>query len=285
MTVFVTRHVRTDDGLTLNVRDYVGPSPGGPVILCLPGMTRNARDFEQVAQRLAGQSRVLCVDLRGRGGSDWAPDPMIYQPHVYASDVQRLLDALEIPRAVLVGTSMGGFVAMLVAQAVPDRVAAIVLNDVGPDETGADPKRIAAHLAQRAAYGSWEEAAAHFERTMAPSFPAYGRDDWLAVARRQCSEREDGYVVPDYDPAIAAPLMAPDARRHDRWAVFRSLGQLPILVIRAERSQILSRETLANMAAVAPGLESVEVPGIGHAPYLNEPDIPERIARFVAGHW
>ncbi len=285
---FEERIIATVDGLALYARDYapLAPVTGLPVI-CLHGLTRNARDFEIVAPRIAALGRrVIAPDMRGRGASANDPDPAHYVPTVYAQDVISLLDRLEIPQAVFVGTSMGGIIAMVVAMTAPARVAASVLNDIGP-KLGADGlKRIASYVGRVRPLANWDEAAAATREIALSAYPqrADDTDFWLAFAHRTFRQRADGQVETDYDPHIALAFAdiehAPPA---DLTPLFQGLVQKPMLSIRGGLSDILTPDVVAQMRAMKPDLVAVEIPDIGHAPMLDEPAAWDALLDFLAG--
>jgi len=272
------------DGAELMARDYPGPAERTPV-LCLHGLTRNSRDFEAVAPWIAAQGRrVLAADVRGRGRSAYAPDPAAYQPAVYAADVLAMLDALAVPRVVLVGTSMGGLIAMLLAVAAPDRLAAVALNDVGPvlDPTGL--ARIANRAGMLPEVRDWADAAAYARAVNGLAFPDCAEADWAAYARRLFRE-EGGRPVLDYDPRIMEPFRETAAQpAPDLWPYFDKLAEdgRPLLLVRGALSDLLSAETAAAMRARAPQMAYAEVPRVGHAPMLTEPAAQSALAAFLA---
>ena len=282
-----TRSYASSDGLTLSYRDYAGP-PGGTLapVLCLPGLTRNARDFEALALELARSRRVLSPDLRGRGRSAYDPNAANYHPGTYLRDVLELLAVVREPRVLAIGTSLGGLLTLLLAAAKPGALAAAVLNDVGPviDETGL--ARIRGYVGKSAALASWAEAAAACRAANGSAFPGFGDGDWLAFARRCCVENADGSVRFDYDPRIAEPFAGSGATpaASDPWLLWAPLASVPTLVIRGAHSDILGAATLGEMLRRKPDTLAVTVPNRGHAPLLDEPEALAAIREFVARH-
>jgi pimeloyl-ACP methyl ester carboxylesterase len=266
------------DGLRLHARRYAAWKSGLP-ILCLHGLTRNARDFEPVAPWLAGLGHpVIAADVRGRGGSRWDPAADYHLP-TYAQDVAALLDALDIPRAILLGTSMGGLIAMALATQAPDRIAGAIVNDVGPVIAEAGLTRIAAYVGKPVEIADWDAAAAYVHWQNEAAYPAFGPADWAAMARRLMIER-DGRIMPDYDPAIAQPKG--EVPRGDPWAAWAALVKAgPVLLIRGQRSDILERAVAEAMVAGRPNTRWLEVPAVGHAPTLDEPVVRAAIAEFL----
>ena len=278
------RHWTSGDGLRLFYRDYAGPADRPP-LLCLHGLTRNSRDFEALAGRYAGRFRVIAPDFRGRGMSERDPEPGRYLPLTYASDVLQLLDELGIERAVFVGTSLGGLVTMLVAGIQPERIAGAILNDIGPDLDTAGLDRIKSYVGKPKRFKDWAQAADYVVEVNRGLPASYGPDDWVRAAKRICRDDGDGVVL-DYDMAIAEPFNRPEKPEggvaFDMWPLYRRLGQVPLLIVRGESSDLLSRETAKAMLDAAPGAQLVTVEGVGHAPELTEPAAVAAIDDFLA---
>jgi pimeloyl-ACP methyl ester carboxylesterase len=260
----------SDDGLRLHYRDYPG-GEGRPPILCIPGLTRNARDFEGIAARLAGRRRVIAVDLRGRGESEAAKDSATYNPLVYLQDVRALIARLELDRVVMFGTSLGGLVTMLLASVDKPRLAGALLNDVGPvlEEKGLD--HIRTYVGRSQTWPTWIHAARALCEAQRDRYPDWDLDQWLGFAKRVCRLTAQGRVVLDYDMRIAEPLKTP-APAVDLWPVFEALRGIPTLLVRGELSDLLSEATAERMAQEHPDLEIAVVPRVGHAPTLDEPE-------------
>ncbi|MFT3729294.1 MAG: alpha/beta hydrolase [Terricaulis sp.] len=284
---FEERVVATVDGLALYARDYapLEPSTGLPVI-CLHGLTRNSRDFEVIAPRIAALGRrVIVPDMRGRGRSANDPDPAHYVPTVYAQDVIALMDKLQIPQAVFLGTSMGGIITMLIGASSPERVAATILNDVGPQ---LDPKGIAyiaSYVGRVRPLASWDDAADASKAVAGAAFPerADDHDFWLTVARRTYHQLDNGQVEADYDPHIA--LAFADLEHQppaDLTPLFQALVSKPMLSVRGAISNILSEDVVAQMRTLKPDLDTVEIANVGHAPWLDEPTAWDAVLDFLA---
>lgn len=285
---FEERIVATIDGLALYARDYppLLPETGLPVI-CLHGLTRNSRDFEVIAPRIAALGRrVIAPDMRGRGQSANDPDPAHYVPAVYAQDVLKLMDALEIPRAVFIGTSMGGLIMMVLATIAPDRIAASVLNDVGPRLSTAGIGRIASYVGRSQPVGSWDEAAEAVRSINASAYPERADDDafWMTFARRTFRQRDDGQLETDYDPHIALAFadFDEDATPPDLTPLFQALSAKPVLSVRGGLSDILTPDAVSHMRAINPAIETATIENIGHAPALDEPEAWDAILDFLA---
>ena len=274
-------YFQVPDGLRLHYRDYAG-ADDRPPLLCLHGLTRNARDFEHFAERYSPEFRVLVLEFRGRGLSDYDPLPSRYTPLTYCADVQHFLDHVGAAQAIFVGTSLGGLVTMSMSVLGPQRIAASILNDVGPELGQAGLDRIQAYVGRGERFESWEAAAESIAANQASAFPKYGPREWLAAARRNCRE-ESGGILFDYDVAIAdAFRTAGPTPKIDMWPLFVALAQKPLLVVRGALSELLSASTVRKMREAAPGAEFVEVPDVGHAPMLDEPEAIAAIDSFLA---
>ena len=285
MAEFEDRHWTSEDGLRLHYRNYAGPQVGqdakSPVI-CIPGLTRNARDFEALAECLATRRRVLCLDLRGRGDSAYAKDPATYTPLTYVTDMEALFDQAGIARFVAVGTSLGGLVTMLLAARQADRLAGAVLNDVGPEVSGAGIARIGGYVGQGRSFETWMHAARALQESQGEMFPDFSIADWLTLAKRSMTLGSNGRIVFDYDMKISEPFATPsNAVPPDLWPCWRALAGRPVLVLRGALSDILAPETAARMIAEMPEAELVTLPRLGHAPTLDEPAAVAAIERLL----
>ncbi len=271
------------DGRRLAFRDTGGD---GPAALCLAGLTRNGRDFDALAAHLAGRYRVLRLDSRGRGGSEHAKEPRAeYTVPVEAGDAITLLDHLGLERVALIGASRGGILAMAIAGGAPERVSAVVLNDVGAQVEARGLLRIFATLGRQPTARSFEEAAAQLREINAPAFAGVSEAEWLRHARELYDEGEGGRPVLSYDPhlrsSVAAAIEAGGDGAVSLWPLFEALKEKPVLVIRGANSDILSAETLARMREEHPGLAALELANRGHAPFLTEPEALAAIDAFL----
>lgn len=273
----------SEDGLRLHYRDYAGGGEGRPPILCLPGLTRNARDFAHVADRLAPDWRVICVELRGRGESAFAKNPMTYAPLIYFQDLEGLIRELGLQRFVLFGTSLGGILAMLLAQARRHDIAAVLLNDIGPVLEPAGVARIRSYVGKQGNWPTWLHAARALAAGHGTAFPDFAVADWLAMAKRLCRLTPAGRIVYDYDMRIAEPFRVPGGEAgFDMWPACQALAGRPVTLLRGGLSDILSAATAAEMARRVDGLEVVTLPRTGHAPMLDEPESVVAIDRLLA---
>jgi pimeloyl-ACP methyl ester carboxylesterase len=286
-SAFALRTWTSADGLTLSARDYPGAAGAArPPVICIHGLTRNARDFEVVAPRLAEETgrRVLAIDVRGRGLSDRDSNPMNYNPAVYAGDVIALCAQAGIGKAAFVGTSMGGLIMMVLAMSRPDLIERAVLNDVGPEVGAAGLARIAGYVGGGGTYATWAEAAAYIKSVNGSALPDLTDADWLTFASRTFREH-DGRIELDYDPAISNVFKTPppaDAPAPNLWPLFMALtAGRPAMVVRGANSDILEAATVSKMSEAAPHLRTLEIPGVGHAPTLEEPAALSGLITFL----
>ncbi|MCP3734568.1 alpha/beta hydrolase [Sphingomonas sp. RP10(2022)] len=268
------------DGLKLHYRLYAGDT-GLPPVLCFPGLTRNARDYDALAARLAGRRQVIAVEFRGRGRSDYAKDPMTYVPATYVADVQALLAERNIARFVAIGTSLGGIVTMLLAQAGAG-IAAALLNDVGPEIDPAGVTRIRGYVGKGSSCPTWMHAARTLQEGNADVYPDWGIEEWLAMAKRVYRLNSSGRIVLDYDLKIAEPFRTPgNETGADMWAALSALRDVPVLIVRGGRSDVLAQPVAERMRAALDRAELVTLPGVGHAPTLAEAALHDPIDRLL----
>jgi pimeloyl-ACP methyl ester carboxylesterase len=277
---------RSPDGLNLVATEYGSKDASRLPVICIPGLTRNARDFEELAPWIASLGRrVIAVDLRGRGRSERDPDPRHYAPPTYAGDIVALLDSLGLPRALFVGTSLGGIVTMTLASRNIDRIGGAVLNDVGPVVAKEGLARIASYAGRTPPVRTWDDAVAYAKRTGGVAFPKWTDVQWAVFARRIFKNGPDGAPVLDCDAGVFRPmhpimvwLLTPMV-----WKLFRKLATgRPALLVRGAISDVLDAATATRMRKEAPGLAYVEVEDVGHAPTLSEPQAMAALTRFFA---
>jgi pimeloyl-ACP methyl ester carboxylesterase len=274
-----------DGALRLHAEEC-GPRNAPLTVLCLHGLTRNGRDFEALANHLSTDYRVITADQRGRGRSQWDPDPSNYKLPVYAMDMTCLLDQLQLERVVLIGTSMGGLISMTMAASQPARVQGIILNDIGPEVPAAGIRRLREALNTPAEISTWADAAKRAKWVNGQALPEYDQSDWDAFARRTYVEDATGRPVPAHDPAILRALnetSEPNAPARTLWPLWPKLASIPMLAIRGETSDFLSAEILENMVARHPNLTALTLPNRGHAPMLDEAQAVAAIDHFLKG--
>ncbi|MEG3148121.1 alpha/beta hydrolase [Sphingomonas sp. RT2P30] len=282
MAAYENRYWWSNDGLRLHYRDYAGRADRPPII-CLPGLTRNARDYASVAERLAGEWRVIAVDFRGRGESGYAKDPMSYVPLTYVQDMEGLLGELGVDRYVAFGTSLGGIVTMLLAGASHQRIAGALLNDVGPEIDPAGLGRIRGYVGKASSWPTWMHAARAIAENNADVYPHWEITDWLAMAKRLYRLNSVGRIVLDYDMKIAEPFRVPgNEAGPDMWRALDQLKAVPTLILRGDRSDVLAANTATRMVAALDSAELVVVSDTGHTPTLDEPVAVAAIDRLLA---
>ena len=276
---------QTTDGLRLYARDYANPA--APLtLLCMHGLTRNSADFEPLCELLQPDYHLLVPEQRGRGRSDYDSNPQNYTPATYVQDMLGLIDSLSLKNIVLLGTSMGGLMAMLMNALRPNFFTAVILNDIGPVIDPRGLERLRGYVGKTEPVSNWEAAITTTKRLNEIAFPHYQQQDWLQFAKRLYRENEAGIVQLQYDPAIAKPADdANDANAFvppDLWPVFEQLNNIACLALRGELSDILSAECFAAMQQRNPGLIARTIAGVGHAPVLNEPEAVDAIKNFLA---
>lgn len=274
----------SSDGLTLNFRDYAGPEGyDGPPVLCMHGLTRNSRDFAELAQHIAQSRRVIVPEMRGRGQSDYAPDSSTYNPAQYVADVELLLIQEGIDHFISIGTSMGGLMTMMLAAAKPGRIDAVVMNDIGPKIETTGLKRIGGYVGQGRSYPTWIHAARSMASVHGEAFPEYDLEAWIEMAKRTMVVGQNGRISYDYDMAIAEPFREPgNAAPVDLWPAFDALKDVPMVLVRGGLSDLLSPETVAEMGKRNPAMSHLTVPNVGHAPMLCEPEALSAIDALLA---
>ena len=278
-TGFADRFFHAQDDLRLHYRDYGDPLSTKTTVLCLPGLTRNARDFHEIALRLGGERRVLCPDYRGRGGSAYDPDPRRYVPMTYIGDLHHLSTLADVERAVVIGTSMGGLLAIGLAVIFPTLVAGVVLNDIGPTVEGPGLGRIIDYIGKDAPQADWPAAVAHVKQ-MSKHLHFETEAQWQRLAYGAFRRRDDGLLHVDWDVRLAEALRQDVQAMPDLWAMYRALRRVPLLTLRGERSDVLSAATFERMGREHPDCRQATIPGVGHVPALDEPLATEVLDEF-----
>ena len=277
-------HFQSDDGLRLFARDYSPSFSALTPLLCLPGLTRNSKDFETIAPWLAQTRRVITPDFRGRGLSQYANDPASYRPDIELIDVISLLNILKINRVAIIGTSRGGIVGTLMAAFFHDGLAGLFLNDVGPELNSAGLLRIRSYLGVRSEFTSWEMAVADLKSNNS-GFESLTTKEWHAFAHR-VFKPVNGLPRIDYDPALLQTFPTVEditaGRVANLWEFFGKIGDLPVSVVRGEHSDLLSAATVAAMKLQNAGLDAITIPQRGHAPFLDEAPAKDALVRWLA---
>jgi pimeloyl-ACP methyl ester carboxylesterase len=282
-----SKFVSAPDGLMLHVREYGPRNTQLLAVVCLPGLSRTAADFEVLANALSSDTnaprRVLALDYRGRGLSEYDRDPANYTVSVELADLLAVLTARDVGPAVFIGTSRGGILAMLLAGARPTAIAGVVLNDIGPVVETNGLMRIKGYVGKMPQPRTFEEGADILRRLFDAQFPKLTDALWLVAATRTWREDKQG-LIPTHDVKLTQALATVDPGRPSPalWGPFDGLLRVPVMVIHGANSDTLSPETVAAMQARRRSLDVIEVPDQGHTPLLIEPDIIDRIAHFIA---
>ncbi|PSL19990.1 alpha/beta fold hydrolase [Shimia abyssi] len=268
----------TSDGLSLSFDDTGG---AGPAVLCLAGLTRNASDFDYAMPALKG-ARVIRMDYRGRGQSQWAENPMTYTIPREAQDALELLDHLSLPRAAILGTSRGGLIALTIAALAPQRLSGVCFNDIGPVIELGGLETIVDYIGRNPVWKTYDEAETAFA-TRVPGFYNVPAGRWREEVEKHYVQTDQGLTI-NYDPKLRDAVLAsidPNATPPDLWPLFSSLSALPLAALRGDTSDILSAETFAKMQECAPMIAAT-VQNRGHVPFLDEPESVHVLTRWVA---
>ena len=280
----------SSDGLRLYARDYssaLNKNKKAKTILCMHGLTRNSADFEDICRVLADRYRLIVVDQRGRGLSEYDPDSTNYNLLVYVQDMFLLLNRLGLSSVILMGTSMGGMMAMIMAAIKPEMVQAIIINDIGPEIAKQGLDRLKKYVGKSVHITNWDEAAKQTAAINGIAFPEANDQFWLKFAKRLYRIDNKGCPVLAYDPAIADPLTNNDKTSDDKsvapnlWSVYEQILDKPILLICGELSDILDAECVLKMQQKKADIEILEIPNVGHAPLLSEADVEPAIVNFL----
>ena len=281
---FLERRITSFDNLSLYVRDFGDPLDSRAPLFCLGGLTRNSKDFESLAERYSSDGRrVICPDYRGRGQSQYDPNWSNYDPRTYIRDIRDVLAALNVHRVVVMGTSLGGILAMGMAAAMPTALAAVIMNDVGPvvETDGLD--FIIDYIKVDRPHDDWDAAVVTIQN-MLPNLAFQDEGIWLKMAENTFRRCDDGKLRFDWDVNIAKPLLASDYEIPNMWPLFRALKDIPTLVLRGAESDILSPACFAEMQVVKPDMIAVEIPRAGHVPTLAEPESRAALDDFLGRH-
>jgi len=280
MPTYRERYLTAQDGLRLYYRDYGDPlSPRLP-LLCLTGLVRNSADYADLAERHAGERRVICPDYRGRGRSAYDPDWRHYEPRTYINDIAHLIAANDLRRVLVLGTSLGGILTMGLAVLKPTMLGAVILNDIGPDVVGGGLARVLNYVGIDRPQPDWAAAIAHLQLLL-PTLSIRTEAGWLKFAQGTYRQGEDGALHVDWDVNVAKALALAKDAVPDLWPFFGALRALPVLALRGALSDMLAAETFERMALAKPDLERVTVANAGHAPTLNEPEAAAAVDAFI----
>ncbi|WP_265571257.1 alpha/beta fold hydrolase [Sphingomicrobium nitratireducens] len=278
MADYVDRSWNSPEGIRLHYRDYAGPHDKPP-ILCLPGLTRNARDFEPVAERFAGDWRVIAVDYRGRGESGYDPDSSRYHPPTYVGDILKLLDQLGIAEAVFVGTSLGGIVTMLLSSTDEERIAGALINDIAPEVVDKGIDRIRTYVGQQVWFEDWNSAATAIGERMTDVYPRWGLAEWERFVRRCMKRFPDGRIGFDYDMGIGENVRAgAEEEPMSAWHLLEGLKDKPVMILRGARSDLFNADMARRMTEALPHSREVVIEDVGHAPSFDEPESLDALA-------
>jgi pimeloyl-ACP methyl ester carboxylesterase len=282
MTEYKDIYYQSPDGLTLYARDY-DLNRSDHCILMMHGLSRNSADFADLADILAPNYRLIVVDQRGRGKSEYDSNTGNYNPGVYVQDMFALLDQLNIDKVTLIGTSMGGLMSMIMSAMQPGRINAVVMNDIGPVVNPAGLERIKGYVGKTTPASNWDEAVEQCKVLAAPEFPDFSDEDWLKFAKALYKEDESGCPVLAYDPAISEPMQNDQATAvpPDLWPAFEAMKDIPLLLVRGRTSDILATDCVEEMQRRKPDMQFIELANRGHAPILNEAPAVEAIQNFL----
>lgn len=273
-------YYQSSDGLNIFYRDYGGQNDGTPII-CLPGLTRNSRDFDALANYLSNRRRVITVDFRGRGFSDYDPTWQNYHPLTYVADTWNLLDLLHIKTVIIVGTSLGGLCAMAMAAQQGERIAGVVMNDIGPEINPAGIARISEYTGRAAPVTSWAEAAQQTKDIYGEWLPGLSDDDFMRLARRGFREIDDDIPRLDMDVNIGRAVREIGPQKGDPWELFAALQNVPVTLLWGVLSDILTEDIIEKMKAAKPDIQVAPVAARGHVPLLDEPESLAAIDAFI----
>jgi pimeloyl-ACP methyl ester carboxylesterase len=274
-------YYQSSDGLNIFYRDYGGQNDGTPVI-CLPGLTRNSRDFDDLANYLSNRRRVITVDFRGRGFSDYDPTWQNYHPLTYVADIWTLLDLLSIRKVIVVGTSLGGLCAMVMAAQQGERIAGVVMNDIGPEINPAGIARISEYTGRAAPVTSWTEAAQQTKEIYGEWLPGLSDDDFMRLARRGFREIDSDIPRLDMDANIGQAIREVGPQKGDPWELFSALQDVPVTLLWGVLSDVLTEDIIEKMKVAKPDIEVTAVANRGHVPLLDEPESLSAIDEFLS---
>lgn len=281
---FSGHYYKSSDGLQLFYRDYPSRSDiESTPLVCLPGLTRNCRDFSYLAEWISEKRRVIAPDFRGRGNSEYDTEWQNYHPGQYVADVWTLLDELQISRLAVIGTSLGGWMATIMAHERPQALAGVIMNDIGPEVNPLGLERIKETVGKLPPVATLDEAISQTKLTYEVAFPGLSESKWRWFAENTYKKSENGNLDLNYDRNIGvATREGVSGLRHDPWMLFDAMNEIPLLILRGEFSDILSRETIRKMRSRNKNIKAVTISNRGHAPMLDETESTDAIANFLA---
>ena len=268
-----------DDGIKVYYREYGSNESDKTPVLCIPGLSRSSLSFHNIASELSKDRRVLCVDLRGRGKSDYDENYKNYNPGQYVKDVVTLLKSAGVDKVVIIGTSLGGVIAMTGAPTFGDTLAGVVMNDVGPNIERAGIERIEGYAGKTRPPENWDDAVVLCKEMTGVAFPDYTEEQWQAFAHTIYGAGDDGGPVDWFDRDISKNFVGPVAG--DMWSLYEQLYHIPVAVLWGDISDILSENTAKEMARQHPDAALTKVPGVGHTPSLDEPESRAGIQKLL----
>ncbi len=276
------------DGLKLHAK-VIGPDTSTALpVLCLPGLTRTADDFDEVARAIAADPKaprkVVSIDYRGRGLSDYDPDPAKYTVPMEMGDVLTIAASSGISRAILLGTSRGGLISMAMAAVQPQFIAGVILNDIGPALEMGGLMKIKGYIANPPERRTWDEAARGLKGLFGNVFPSLSDKEWMAWTRRAFREKTGGGLERTYDVRLGKVFQDLDLTNPPPaiWELFDKLAGIPLMLVHGSLSDLLSHQGVQDMVARRPDIDLVKVPDQGHAPLLADKATVDRIVAFCA---
>ncbi len=279
---FETSFFYSDDSLRLYYRDYRTNTEDRVPVVCLHGLTRNSQDFEDIAGHLAQKRRVIVPDFRGRGLSEYDEQWQNYHPHTYVNDTWRLLSHLNLNRVIILGTSLGGLVAMIMASQKPHMLQAVILNDIGPQVAPGGLERIRSYLGNVRNESRLDDAVNRAKEINQDFFPDFRDKYWRRFVLRTYKVNAKNLYELAYDPNIVLALNQLGGLPEDPWQYFNALKPLPCLLIHGGLSDLLTADIVGKMRLVKPDLQYAMISRCGHAPVLNEPESIRAIDSFLA---
>ncbi|MEX0298630.1 MAG: alpha/beta fold hydrolase [Kordiimonas sp.] len=281
MTDYTEAYFTNPDGLKQFYRDYNCAPKDAPTILCMPGLTRNSKDFADIAAHMADRCRVICVEQRGRGLSHWDPDPTRYRPDVYVNDMMVLLKHIDVQQVIAFGTSLGGLMTIMMSALHPGTLIGAIINDIGPVVDPVGIARIKSYVGKGTPPTTWADAIEAVKHANTGVYPKFTESDWESFTRKLYIDVNDKPVL-QYDPTISRNFEdTNDQSAPDLWGIFSSLYNIPVVTLRGALSDILSAETLSEMTKRHPDLTPVTVPDKGHVPMMTEPECIEAIDTLI----